>query len=341
LFLILQGGVLVDRTDVRKIIQRTKTLMGISGCLLAALTQFSDLQYWELLVFALVEGVITAFDFPAFSALTVRMVPREDFQQAMALNSTNFHTSRMLGPIVAAWLMAFHGPSLVFLFDGLTYFVVAYVLSRMQAMHGPMSKVTATKGPAMREGLRYLFGSAGLRHRLLQFLLTISCIQPMMIVIFRVFVQRKFNLNAEEFGQVFSFPAMGSMAGALTFAALQPRTPWRLLLIGVPLVVGMLLIMPWMPNLSLTVATMTLAGYGLYLTFSSLTLSMQLDVDDAYRGRLSSVIGMGFSSLGPLMSFPWGHFADLTSPPLAIVSSAGIFAAGSAYLALRNAQKIR
>lgn len=337
LFLILQGGVLVDRTDVRRLIGKTKSLLAISGLILAALSEFSQLEFWHLLVFALIEGVITAFDSPAFQALIVRMVPREDFQQAIALNSTNFHASRMLGPLVAGWLMAWHGPSLVFFFDGITYIVVAIVLVRTALIPlAPSARPVLPSGPAMRDGFRYMYQNRALRFRIFQLLLAISCIHPMMMVVFRVYVQGKFQLDAHEFGQVFALPSLGSMCGALSFAIFKPKQPIRALTFGVPLVILMLLFMPWMPTLRLTVAAMTLAGFGLYLTFASLTVSLQLDVDEAYRGRLSSVIGLGFQCLGPLMSFPWGHIADYMGPPRTIVTSALVFGGGSAYLAWSN-----
>ncbi len=336
LFLILQGGVLVDRTDVRKLIQRTKCLLGISSLVLAGLAEFSHLQIWQLLIFGLIEGVIVSFDSPAFQALTVRMVPRGDFQQAIALNSTNFHTSRMLGPIVAAFLMAFHGPSLVFLFDGITYFLVAAVLANVKLNSIPRPLVSKTQTSSLHAGLRYVWADRRLRYRVIQLMLTISCVYPMMVAIFRVYVQRKFALDAHQFGTVFSFPAAGSMGGALIFAILKPKEPVRALFFGVPLVFIMLLLLPWIPDLSLTVAAMSFAGFGLYLTFAALTVSMQLDVEEEYRGRLSSVIGLGFSSIGPLMCFPWGHLADYIGPPTTIMISSMVFGLGSGALALSN-----
>lgn len=334
LFLILQGGVLVDRSDVRKLIQRTKTLMGLSSLLLAALAEFSHLQFWQLLLFGLVEGVIVAFDSPAFQALTVRMVPREDFQQAIALNSTNFHTSRMLGPVVAAWLMIWHGPSLVFLFDGVTYFLVAAVLSRVDlySVARPVQMVSGARG--LLDGLKYIAATRTLRYRVIQLMLTLSCVYPLMVSVFRVYMQQKFHLDAHQFGTVFSFPALGSMTGALTFAVLKPNQPMRALFFGIPTVIIALLILPWLPTLDLSVAAMSFTGFGLYLTFASLTVSMQLEVAEEFRGRLSSVIGLGFSAVGPLMSFPWGHLADHIGPPTTILICATTFAVGSVSLAV-------
>lgn len=335
LFLILQGGVFVDRTDVRRLIQWTKSLMGLACLALAVLAEYSHLQVWQLMVFGVIEGVIVSFDSPAFQALTVRLVPRQDFQQAIALNSTNYHTSRMLGPVVAAWLMVAHGPALVFLFDGVTYFLVALVLTTVNLRS--VQKVVPTKvGHDLRNGLRYIWRNTIIRYRMLQLMLSLSFAYPMMLAIFRVYVQQKFQLQAHEFGAVFSFPAMGSMAGALTFAIFKPRRPMRLMILGVPLTFCMLMLVPLLPSLSQTVTAMSLAGFGLYLSFASLTISMQLEVEEEYRGRLSSVIGMGFQSIAPLMCFPWGHLADAFGSPRVIWVATTLFGLGSVALALFN-----
>jgi MFS family permease len=184
------------------------------------------------MVFALIEGIIVSYDSPAFQALTVRLVPRGEFQQAIALNSTNFHASRMLGPLVAAWLMSYYGPSLVFLFDGITYFLVAFVLSRITTNAPPLKGSTGSKG--LWEGLRYIWNSVYLKYYVAQLMITIGCAFPMMAAVFRVFVQKKFDLEAAEFGHVFSVAALGSMTGALSFAAIKPAKPIRALWVGIP-----------------------------------------------------------------------------------------------------------
>src|SRR3712207_3540406 len=42
LLFILQGGVLVDRSDLRQLITMTKTLLGFSALILAALTEWGN-----------------------------------------------------------------------------------------------------------------------------------------------------------------------------------------------------------------------------------------------------------------------------------------------------------
>lgn len=341
LFFILQAGVLVDNTDVRRLMQRTKSLLGISSLILAAVTEFSDLQVWHLILFGIVEGIIVSFDAPGFSALTVRMVSRADFQQAIALNSTNFHTSRMLGPIVAAWLMSVHGPSLVFFFDALSYFIVAFVIARVKLHKPPPAPPDLIAGKGLRDGLRYIYRNISIRYRVSQLMLTLCCVFPLMVAIFRVYVQQKYNLDAKAFGTIFTFPALGSMGGALSFAIVKPKKPIRALWFGVPLVFTTLMILPLVEALPTTVTLISLTGFGLYMTFASLSLSMHLDVDEPYRGRMSSVIGMGFTSIGPIMCFPWGHFADHFGAHISIWVAALLFGLLSATLAILHHRKLR
>ncbi len=340
LIFILFAGVLVDRTNVKRLLQVTKSLMGIMALCLAALAEFGDLQVWHLMVFGVIEGVLIAFDSPGFSTLVVRMVPRADFQQAIALNSANFHTSRMLGPLVAGWLMAIHGPSLVFLYDGVTYFLVALILVgvTVKALPNEQKPKTSTGAFDLFEGLRYAFRHPLMRYRLLQLFLTISCMFPVMMAIFRVFIQNKFALSAAEFGEVFSFPALGAMGGALSFAILKPKNPMKALWLGIPLTILASALVPFATELWPSVALMTVTGFALYLTFASLTISIHLEVEERFRGRLSSMIGLGFFAIGPLMSFPWGHLADYIGAPEAIWVASAVLGAGSAILAWQHSK---
>lgn len=335
LLLVLRGGILVDRSDVRRLMMITKTLLGFSALTLALFVENTQITLWHLMVFAAIEGGVAGFDAPAYQALTVRLVPSQDFQQALALNSTNFHAARMTGPLVAGLIMAWHGPSAVFLFDAFTYFTLAFGLRKLRLRQIPQatSFTRATSWRALMDGFRYFMKDLRLRYLLLQLLLTNCLLFPVLVVIFRTYIQQKFQLTAEEFGYVFMIPALGSTFGALGFAALKPSAPLRALGYGIPLAVALILLIPQFQSVMATAITMGVAGFFTYLTFSSLTVSLQLYVQEEYRGRISSLIAMSFLSIGPLMSFPLGAYADWIGFPRAIYSTTVAYFIGSALLA--------
>lgn len=312
LFLILHGGVIVDRADVRKILLVTKVILAIAATTLAFTVHFSEPKLWFFLLYAVIEGITVSFDQPAYLALTTRLVPRADFQQALAMNSINFHTARMLGPLVAGVLMAWSGPSLVFFFDAFTFFVLLLVLWSIK-LNKPVREHANKQSSldATLDGFRYIARHPTLRYRTLQLIVAIVLIFPLMMVVFRAYLKHKFHLEADEFGYVFSVPAIGSMAGALSFAVFKPVKPLRALRYGLPGVAVFVALIPFATTPFMSAVLMGFAGFALYLSFASLSVSMQLDVVEEYRGRLSAVIGLCFVSLGPLMGMPMGYLSDL------------------------------
>lgn len=312
LFLILQGGVIVDRVDVRRLMTFTKLLLAFASMVLALIYYTSGIEFWHLLIFAAIEGSIMAFDSPAFQALTVRLVPREDFQQALALNSVNFHLSRALGPVVAGVLMAWKGPAAVFLFDGLSYLLLSYILTQISLRQATIITDKAKNSlSSLKEGFAYFYSTPNLRYKLIQLLMAVAIMFPILIVIFRTYLAAKFQLNDAQFGYLFALPAFGSSLGSISFAILKPSKPLRALWVGVPCTAIGTIAVVFAPNIYFAGALMFLNGFATYLSFVSLTVSLHLDVKEEFRGRLSSLIGMGFLSIGPLMSFPMGHLSDI------------------------------
>lgn len=337
LFFMLQGGVLVDRMNVRQLMMATRAALAVAALILAAIVHWSEIQFWMLILFAIFEGLVISVDTPAYQALTVRLVPRQDFQQALALNSTNFHSARMLGPLVAGLLMAWQGPAAVFLLDGISYLGVVWVLKNMDLEGAQRSQPLKTSSfNAIQGGLRYIWQSPSILYKVLQLMLTISLLIPLVIVVFRTYMQQKFELSAEGFGYFFTVPALGSMIGALSFAAIKPQKPIKALIFGIPVASLCAALIPLCPTPELSSVVMAMMGFAMYLSLASLTVSLHLEVVEDFRGRLGSVVGIGFMSLGPLMGYPLGVLADEIGFAQTIWGTTGVFVICSAWLWSQN-----
>ena len=86
-----------------------------------------------LLVLATVGGVIAAFEIPARQAMIVELVAREDIVDAIALNSGGFNLARIIGPSIAAIVLAKYGLAWCFAINALSYFAVLASLGADQA----------------------------------------------------------------------------------------------------------------------------------------------------------------------------------------------------------------
>ncbi len=305
-FLILKGGALVDGADAKKIMIITQLLMGLLVLFLAAFCEWGSITVWHLIIFAVIEGVIVSFGSPTFEAIIVRIVDRQDFQQALAINSINFHIGRMLGPVVAGLLLTFWGPSLVFLMDAIGFFTVCIVIYFLKIKPHEEKNI---KPQALKE-LSYFLKKPRMRYQLGQLALSMLTIFPLFVVVLRTFATKKFELEAADFGRLFMFPAMGSVLGSLVFAVWKPKDA----LSTIKIAVSMILFFYWMvlevENQFGAAVIMCAMGFSGYLMFAALTVGIQLEVKESFRGRVSALIGLAFGSLGPIATYPIGIFAD-------------------------------
>ncbi len=350
LFLTLHGGALADRVDARKLFFITKTTLALSAFALFVIVEFYEVKLWMIYGFALIEGFVNSVDGPAFTAIFARTLPRSDFQQGLAIHSTSFHVSRMLGPAVAGLLMAWKGPGYVFLFDGLSYIAVLYMIMHIKLRDKNLTVTTMPGEPGQKSpnslggllsGLKFFVNTPMKRYKQLQMFASIVIIIPLISIVFRSYLKDKFNLNADEFGYLFTSPAMGAMTGAVFFTLAAFKKPIRNLIYGVPSVCVTLFLLPLANNPQAAAALLALIGFFSYLNVASITQSMHLETPDDYRGRLGSLITLGFNSVGPLMSWPIGVYTDKFGYEASIYHLTLLFGVLSLVLGVANFRRQR
>ena len=65
---------------------------------------------------------------PVWAAITPELVPRNELQSAIALNSLGINVARTIGPALAGIIVSFAGTGAVFVLNALTYFLVNFTL---------------------------------------------------------------------------------------------------------------------------------------------------------------------------------------------------------------------
>jgi len=92
----------------------TQSCFGILAAVLATLTLFGVVKYWHVLVLATLLGLTNTFDMPARQALYAEIVDKKDLTSAISMNSMIFNLARIVGPSVAAFLIAALGIAICF-----------------------------------------------------------------------------------------------------------------------------------------------------------------------------------------------------------------------------------
>ena len=118
------GGIVADRFRRRRVVIATQAISMLLALTLAALTLTGIVRIWHIFVLSALLGIVNAFDIPARQAFLVEMVGREHLINAIALNSSMFNASRVIGPAVAGILVASIGEGWCFFANGASYIAV-------------------------------------------------------------------------------------------------------------------------------------------------------------------------------------------------------------------------
>src|ERR1700754_985257 len=156
----LVGGVFADRIDRRRLLLYTQVVAGIAALGLAALVATNVVNRWMVLGFSFVTGCCMSLASRSYLALPYDLVGREDLANAIAMNSTQFQLSRVVGPALAGVAFRVFGLAGCFFANGLSFIAVVAALWMVRMDRRPDAAAHSEKRRAILrdlvEGLRYV-----------------------------------------------------------------------------------------------------------------------------------------------------------------------------------------
>ncbi len=133
LFVSPFAGVLADRWDRRRLLIATQGLAMAQAFVLAALVISSSVQVWHIILLSLLLGIVNSCDVPIRQSFVVEMIEaKEDLANAIALNSSMFHGTRLIGPALAGMLLSMVGEGVCFRVNRESYNAVIVSLVAMR-----------------------------------------------------------------------------------------------------------------------------------------------------------------------------------------------------------------
>lgn len=303
LLFTLYGGVLADRLDKRRFILLLQTLMMLEALSLAWLTWRGLITVPWVMVLAVFFGLLSAFEVPTRQAFVADLVGRDDLTNAIALNSTAFNLSRVVGPALAGGLIALAGLAACFLTNGISYMaVIAGLVAMRPAVRGPVPPA-ATLGTSLRAGFDYVFGERWPR-ALILLTAVFSIFGLSFITMLPVYARDALGLDAGGYGGLVTSVGVGAAIGALALAGLGTRLGQIRLIKGSSLAFGLVLLLTAAaPAFAPAAVLFAAAGGSMALQGISSNSFLQRAAPDHLRGRV-----MGFYSFVALGMAPFGSF---------------------------------
>jgi len=326
------GGIVADRYSRHRVVIATQTLSMLLALALAALTLTHTVQIWHIFVLSALLGVVNAFDIPARQSFIVEMVGKADLMNAIALNSSMFNASRVVGPAIAGILVAAIGEGWCFFANGISYIAV---IVGLLLMHVEPRERMADRGSALGnviEGFRFVIRSRPI-HALL-ILLGIASVSGMpFTVLMPVFADRILHGGPKALGWLTGCAGVGALAAALALASRQTLKGLSVWVASAATAFGVGLVIFAMSRTFLfSAAILVPVGFALMLQMGSSNTLIQSMVPDQLRGRVMGVYSMMMMGMAPFGGLLAGVAADRLGAPVTVaiggvicLVAAGIF----------------
>jgi MFS family permease len=330
LLFTMPAGALVDRSDKLRLVRIAQLCFLVQASLLWALTATHRMTIGALLGLAFVGGLIASLEIPARQSMFIDLVGREDLPDAIALNSSGFNLARIVGPAIAAVVIARLGIAWCFFLNAASFVAVlaGLFMIRLPAWTPHAGRTRPWVGVV--QAFRYMRETPNVRALMLM-ITVYSILGVPVLALMPVVARRMFGLGAAGYGLLLSFLGAGGLIGALALASLGRRVSRTRLLVIASMTWPVLLIafsftrVAWLGHILLL-----LIGGAMILNGAISNGILQGIVPDHLRGRMMAAYGLVVVGLAQCVgAFFAGVMADAFGVAAAIaIAATGMLAYG-------------
>ena len=324
LLFALYAGVLADRYDRLRLVLGAQALLLIQASLLWWFQWSANMSIGWLFALALFGGTVNALDIPARQSLIIDLVGREDLLDAIALNSSGFNLARIIGPSIAAVIIARFGLAWCFALNALSYGAVLIGLLRIHLPRQGSRAVQASPREGLWQGLAYMRRTREVA-ALMRMVAVYSIFGVPYLVLLPVIARDVLLQDARAYGFLLTCVGIGALIAALALAAVGQRVRRGRLLASASYAFALLLIaFSLSRSLHLSAALLLGVGFTMILTNALTNTLLQTIVPDALRGRVMAAYAFVFVGMGPFGALFAGSVARLLGAPAAVGVGAAI-----------------
>jgi MFS family permease len=326
------AGVVADRMDRKRIMLVSYSSVALCSAALAAMTATHWIGPPSLRAIALLFGISFSRAGPASFALAANAVPAMDMPSAVSLQSAANNLTRVVGPVVAAPILAAGRFEFAF-----SVYVVAAVLSAF--LIGRI-RVVAFEAEPEDGGILSRLGT-GFRHArerrpalaALSMVGTLSFFGVSHMVVMPVFAEEVLG-DVDLFAWIVVATGAGAMFGALSIGFRETRPSMRTAAFLMVAYGVALAIFSTTTTLGIALAMQFVIGWTYFAVMTSLQTLVQHVVAEAKRGRVMSLFQVAWAGLVPWGGLAIGETAGRIGVTTTLALCAGICGAYAAWVLL-------
>lgn len=328
LLFALPAGVLVERWDKRKVVIIFQAIMSIQAFALTYLTYTGRIQMWHIVILAFFYGSAVAVEVTARQAMLIELTGRDALPSAIALQTTAFNVGRVIGPLLAAWIIATTGSEgSVFLANAVSFvFVILGLMlarTRYRIEQQPAAKQSFWK--EFKEGARYIRNNTLVLSIILMAALIgffgIPLIQQIPALardVLKTLADTELMV-ATRTSNLYAAQGVGALAAAFMAATMTSSNKLRMLLLGQVAFIFPVIALGLTTGINIALLLLVFIGWGTVTQLVMMNTLVQTEVPDNLRGRVFSVYFWALQGVAPFGSIVIGWLAQTWKVPFAAI----------------------
>ncbi|MEX2446083.1 MAG: MFS transporter [Dehalococcoidia bacterium] len=301
-------GVLADRLDRRRILSAAYIVDATQSAMLMVLAFTGLLEVWMVIGLSLVNGISRSTQLPTSQAMAATLVPGDRLLNALALNASTQHGSRLFGPGIVTPLLAVAGAPAAFLVSVLFY-VGALVQIRRLPPQPPTAAVRHGFVSEFLGGLAFVYERPVLRMMLL--ILVCHCALTMAFESLLPSFAAERLQSPEGFGALMMGVGSGALVASLWVSGLQTTRARGNALLVAGLISGLgQVLLALTTSLVVAVAAAAVMG-GAQAAFMTMGQAVTQSIaTDEFRGRVASLNAFSLGGMMATMNLFNGTLAE-------------------------------
>ena len=302
------GGALADRLSRERIIQASNLVMAVCATILATLYLTHHLQPIYAVILAICEGFASAGSWASWQSLLRDLVETDEVLAAVSLSSAQFNLGRIVGPMLAGWVMGFGSAGWCFAINAATFYFVVIIYSMVRSRPRPATVVVGHLLDQIRHGAKTAWGVPGCRSPIVSVAVIAFMMSPFISFIPTMAIE-VFHAGAAGTSSLVTAQGVGAVLGALVLPVIARRTT-RLRVLEGSVAIFVLAVLGYAlsPSLVIAVGLMVIVGATYIGTLTGLNSTVQLNAPTSERSRILSLYTMGLSVSYPLGAFLQSFF---------------------------------
>jgi MFS family permease len=295
------AGVLVDRTDRKKIIVWMDFIRGFIVVMIGIAALTDTIEIWMVFTAGIILGICAAFFNPAVSSIIPDVVPTSKVMQANSAFNMIYSGTNILGNPIGGVAYQMLGAPIMFLFNG-----VSYIFSAATEVFIKVPKIQREAEQLhffqdMLQGFKFMWKFTGLRSTLM-IAAGLNLFANTAMVLMMPFFQMTKGLGPGKYGFAIAMLTGGAFVGMLATSSINIKPKQRYIIFILTGLISSICytLFPLSNSLMIIAALLFLAGLLNAILNVLFQTTMQLAVPQDMRGKVFSMMGTLLMGLTPI-----------------------------------------